>query len=86
MQRAILRMEVPKTTQISAAKPEELILPPVLESMYIIHNAIYTYNGMVYTYMYRSRDFYFIHVYRYIARKLTKVCDFHQEYNTLPFH
>ena len=31
MQRPVLRMEVPKRTQIEKATPEELILPPVIE-------------------------------------------------------
>jgi hypothetical protein len=32
MQRPILRMEVPKKSQIKTATPEELMLPPVVES------------------------------------------------------
>ena len=34
MQRPILRMEVPKKSQLKTASPEELMLPPVVESMY----------------------------------------------------
>ena len=37
MQRPILRMEVPKRTQIEAASPEELLLPTVVERMYSVY-------------------------------------------------
>ena len=42
MQRAILRMEVPKKSQLKTAKPEELILPPVVES-----KTLYSYSVRV---------------------------------------
>ena len=63
MQRAILRMEVPKKSQLKTAKPEELILPPVVESKtlysyvyvcmsFVLYDVIYILN--TYMYMYKG--------------------------------
>lgn len=41
MQRPILRMEVPKKSQLKTATPEELMLPPVVESKLIFHLLLY---------------------------------------------
>ena len=48
MQRPILRMEVPKKSQIKTATPEELYLPPVVESK--LHVLLYSLCVMVHVY------------------------------------